>query len=140
MVGLLVRDRPFYLQVDVVICDIPFGRQYGTIEGCRDTLYKAVVKKIESTCYRCQVGATDVFAMTCLHSACWGRRDRSDHSFRISINRFLYCTVLGSHSPIHSNVCLLHSCQQQQAILAEFDRATLPVVGGCSMFFTISSC
>ena len=25
-----------------MICDIPFGRQYGTIEGCRDTLYKAV--------------------------------------------------------------------------------------------------
>ena len=31
------------LQVEVVICDIPFGRQYGTIQGCRDTLYKAAV-------------------------------------------------------------------------------------------------
>ena len=23
-----------------MICDVPFGRQYGTIEGCRDGLYK----------------------------------------------------------------------------------------------------
>lgn len=30
------------VKVDVVICDIPYGRQYGTIEECRDTLYKAV--------------------------------------------------------------------------------------------------
>ncbi|CAE7839272.1 Thumpd2 [Symbiodinium necroappetens] len=33
--------------VDVVICDIPFGRQYGTIEGCRDSLYKAVLKEFD---------------------------------------------------------------------------------------------
>ena len=33
--------EPLLTEVDVVICDIPFGRQYGTIEGCRDSLYKA---------------------------------------------------------------------------------------------------
>lgn len=33
--------------VEVVICDIPFGRQYGTIEGCRDTLYKAILEEFD---------------------------------------------------------------------------------------------
>ncbi|CAE7258709.1 psmB6 [Symbiodinium natans] len=33
--------------VDAVICDVPFGRQYGTIEGCRDGLYKAVLKEFD---------------------------------------------------------------------------------------------
>ncbi|CAJ1351863.1 unnamed protein product [Effrenium voratum] len=31
--------------VDVLICDIPFGRQYGTIEGCRESLYKAIFRE-----------------------------------------------------------------------------------------------
>ena len=34
-------NKTLLTEVDAVICDIPFGRQYGTIEGCRDSLYKA---------------------------------------------------------------------------------------------------
>ncbi|CAK9054981.1 unnamed protein product [Durusdinium trenchii] len=42
--------------VDVVICDIPYGRQYGTIEECRDTLYKAILKELDRVIQRGPAG------------------------------------------------------------------------------------
>jgi len=38
--------------IDVVICDVPFGRQYGTVEECRGGLYTELLQEIDRVVVR----------------------------------------------------------------------------------------
>lgn len=115
-------DHPFYLQVDVVICDIPFGRQYGTIEGCRDTLYKAVLESFSQLATVVKLVQRSlskfdwIFVPLCVCQKLPTQRmlgEKRETGPLESTGSCTYGTVQRRHSPMHSTVCLLHSCQKQ---------------------------